>query len=163
MDTLGGLAFAGEAPLSYYMMEKPKRRDEKILSREMIFHIGVAGIYMLSFCVLFLSLPIFRSLYSTEAEFLTAFYALFIFFGIFNCFAARSERLWIFANIEKNKGFVLIMLLISIVQVGMIYFGGSLFRSVPLAPRALINVVLLAATALPFDALRRIFLKLTWV
>ena len=35
--------------------------------------------------------------------YLTAFYALFIFSGIFNCFGARCERMWIFSNIQKNK------------------------------------------------------------
>ena len=33
MDTLGGLAFAGEAPLESYMKDRPKRRDEPILNR----------------------------------------------------------------------------------------------------------------------------------
>ena len=32
MDTLGGLAFAGEAPMPYYMKELPKRREEPILT-----------------------------------------------------------------------------------------------------------------------------------
>ena len=36
MDTLGGLAFAGEAPIADYMKEKPKRREEPILNKYMI-------------------------------------------------------------------------------------------------------------------------------
>ena len=160
MDTLGGLAFAGEAPMSYYMKEKPKRREEKILTREMASHIIASGLYTLIFCTLFLVLPIFRTLYSSEDKFFTAFYALFIFFGIFNSFAARSERLWIFSNIEKNKGFILIMILVAVVQVLMIYFGGTVFRSVALDLRELLTSILLAFTILPFDIIRRILVKL---
>ena len=160
MDTLGGLAFAGEAPMSYYMKEKPKRRDEKILSREMLSHIASSGIYTLFLCALFLILPSFRGLYSGEAEFLTAFYALFIFSGIFNCFAARSERLWIFSNLWKNKAFIFIMLLISAVQLVMIYFGGAVFRCVPLTAGELWIAVLLAISVIPFDIIRRVVVKL---
>ena len=36
MDTLGGLAFAGEPPLEEYMEQPPKRREEPVLSRYML-------------------------------------------------------------------------------------------------------------------------------
>ena len=160
MDTLGGLAFAGEAPMSYYMREKPKRRDERILSPQMLSHILLSGVFTLMLCTAFLTMPIFRARYSNDAEFMTAFYALFIFSGIFNCLSARSERLWIFAGIEKNSGFVLIMLMISILQIVMIYFGGSAFRCVPISYGELVFAVSLAAIIVPFDILRRIVAKL---
>ena len=160
MDTLGGLAFAGEAPMKYYMKEKPKRRDEKILSREMVGHIASSGVYTLILCTLFLIVPAFKGVYSGEGEHLTAFYALFIFSGIFNCFSARSERLWIFYNIGKNRAFIFIMLLISAVQVAMIYFGGSLFRCVPLTAHELLTALALSISVLVFDMIRRIAVKL---
>ncbi len=160
MDTLGGLAFAGEAPMRYYMKEKPKRRDEKILSREMLCHIIPAGIYVLVLCALFLTLPSLVSLYRGEAEHLTAFYALFIFSGIFNCFVARSERLFILNGIGKNRPFILIMLLISSVQIAMIFFGGATFRCVPLTASELSLVLPLSASVIPLDVLRRIIMKL---
>ena len=160
MDTLGGLAFAGEAPMSYYMKEKPKRRDEKILSEQMLSHILLAGFFTLMLCTAFLTLPTFRAHFSSDAEFMTAFYALFIFSGIFNCLCARSERLWIFAGIEKNRAFILIMILISVLQIVMMYLGGELFRCVPLAYSDLVFSLSLAATVIPFDILRRIVAKL---
>lgn len=163
MDTLGGLAFAGEAPMSYYMREKPKRRDEPILSREMLNQIFLTGAYTLSLSIFFLASPTIRQMYgsvSPTESFYTAFYALFIFLGIFNCFLARCSRLWLLSNISKNKPFILIMALITVIQVCMIYFGGALFRCVPLLPHELSFVFLLSMTVLPFEMIRRLFYKL---
>jgi magnesium-transporting ATPase (P-type) len=160
MDTLGGLAFAGEAPLPYYMREKPKRRDEPILNKEILNHIIICGAYTLLLCTFFLVFGAFRGLYVTDNEFYTAFYALFIFAGIFNCLLARCERLNILSNIGKNKIFVFIMLLISIIQIFMIYYGGAVFRCVPLTAKELSFVILFAASVIPFDLIRRIVYKL---
>ena len=163
MDTLGGLAFAGEPPLAYYMKEPPKRRDEPILARSTVAHVLLNGGFTLSLLVLFLTHPYFNAYYSVgrgDTALFTAFYALFIFAGLFNCFSARCERMWLFSNIGKNKPFVLIMLFISLIQILIIYFGGALFRSVPLTSRELLIAVLTASSVLAFDIVRRVIAKL---
>ena len=68
--------------------------------------------------------------------------------------------MWILSNITKNKPFVLIMLLISVIQIFMIYFGGNLFRTTPLLPKELLTVIILAFSVIPFEMIRRIFYKL---
>ena len=164
MDTLGGLAFAGEPASTYYMKEKPKARDEEILSREMLHQIGYTGIYTLALSIFFLASPIVRRYYgfsSSHDAFYTAFYALFIFSGIANCFVARSERLWILSDIKKNVAFILIMSGICIIQVLMIYFGGEVFRCIPLNVGEIAMAVSLAFTVIPFDCIRRIVKKLS--
>ena len=160
MDTLGGLAFAGEAPMKYYMKEKPKRRDEPLLSRSMIWQILLNGGYTLALLVTFLVHSYFRGIYPDSARHLTAFYALFIFAGLFNCLAARSERLFILHGILKNKLFIIILSFISVIQVLIVYFGGTLFRSSPLTVRELLTAVFAAFTVLIFDSIRRVFCKL---
>ncbi len=160
MDTLGGLAFAGEAPIPYYMLEKPKRREEPILSGRMLSHVAFNGAYTLALLVFFLCFKPFRVFFGTLDRHLTAFYALFIFSGIVNSFTARSERVFIFFGILKNKAFLLIMSFITAIQMFIIYFGGTLFRSTPLTPLELGCVALLASTVLIFDSIRRIFAKL---
>lgn len=163
MDTLGGLAFAGEPALEYYMKERPKRRDEPILSGEVLGRIFINGAYTLGLCMLFLLSPVFKSRFvgtGAEVRHLTAFYALFIFLGIFNCFIARSERMSILSGIGKNRLFVFIMLLISMIQIVMIYCGGELFRSSPLSASELFRVIALAFTVIPFDVVRRVLLRL---
>ncbi|MBR5242469.1 MAG: calcium-translocating P-type ATPase, PMCA-type [Clostridia bacterium] len=163
MDTLGGLAFAGEPPLGYYMSEKPKRREEPILSADMMHHILSTGAFTLVLCIAFLSLNIFKSVYNFNVntdKFYTAFYALFVFSGIFNSLLARSERLVVTSNLNKNKGFVIIMLLIAVVQILMIYFGGEIFRCVPLSWHELSVVISFAFCVVPFEMLRRLIYKL---
>ena len=68
--------------------------------------------------------------------------------------------MWILSSIEKNKPFVLIMLFISIIQIFMVYYGGALFRTVPLSISELASAVLIASSVLPFEMIRRIFYKL---
>ena len=160
MDTLGGLAFAGEPALSYYMLEKPKRREEPILSRPMLSHVLLNGAYTLALLIFFLSYPTFRIYFGSLDRHLTAFYALFIFSGIVNSFTARSERMLIFFGILKNRAFLAIMSFITAIQILIVYFGGSLFRSTPLTPRELGCVALLSLTVLIFDSIRRFFVKL---
>ena len=164
MDTLGGLACAGEAPLSYYMKESPKRRDEPILDKSSIRHIILNGAFTLSLLIVFLEHPYFKTFYSSNSSsgaFMTAFYALFIFSGLVNCLCARSERLWIFSNILKNRLFLLILALISVIQLIIIYYGGELFRSTPLSSGELNMVLSLSALVLIFDTVRRMVSRLS--
>ena len=93
-------------------------------------------------------------------KFYTAFYALFVFSGLVNCLLARCSRLWLFSNILKNKPFIFILLLISLIQIAMIYFGGEMFRCVGLLPGELSFVILLALTVIPFEMMRRLLYKL---
>lgn len=160
MDTLGALAFAGEPPLGYYMLEEPKRRDEPILSRATLSHVALNGIYTLVLLTVFISARLFKNLYSTLDRHLCAFYALFIFSGIVNSFTARSDRMSLLFGIRKNRLFLLIMSFIVVIQLVIIYFGGIMFRSVSLTLKELVFVVLLSLTVLVFDTFRRIFAKL---
>ena len=64
------------------------------------------------------------------------------------------------SNISKNKPFILIMLFITVIQVFMIYYGGALFRCVPLEAAELSFVFLLAMTVIPFEMTRRLLYKL---
>ena len=164
MDTLGSLAFAGEAPLASRMREKPKRRDEPILNRTMRGQIGVTGGYTLLLSVGFLVLPVFRRAFgyaSDPVRYLTAFFVLFVFAGLFNCVNARTERLRLFTGILKNRLFLPLFALISTIQLLMVYRGGELFRTVPLPPRLLFRVVLLALTVIPADLIRKYFSRLS--
>ncbi len=162
MDTLGGLAFAGEAPSDRYMREKPKHREEPILSGAMLHQIVLTGAYTLALSVGFLLLPPLRDRFASHGEiyYLTLFFALFVFSGLANCICARTERLDLLAGIGGNKPFVVIMMFIACVQVGMIYFGGTLFRTTPVAVQDLLLVAFLAFTVIPVDYLRRVFYRL---
>ena len=91
---------------------------------------------------------------------MTAFFSLFIFLAIFNLFNARTTRINILANILKNKVFIFIILLISIIQIILIYFGGEIFRTTGLTFIEFNIVIFLSFTVIPIDIIRKIILKL---
>lgn len=159
MDTLAGLAFAYEPPLLEYMKERPKKKDESIINKYMFGQIAVIGLYSAIICVLFLKLPFVKELFPNEGEFLTAFFGLFIFIDIFNSFCARTHRLNILANITKNKVFLGIMLFIVGMQIILIYYGGNLFRTTGLTFREFQIMILIAASVIPIDFIRKIYLR----
>ena len=160
MDTLAGLAFAFEPPLLEYMNEHPKKKTESIINGYMISEIIFTGIYSAALCIFFLKSPIiFKFFGYNEAYLMTAFFGLFIFIDIFNSFSARTNRINIFANISKNRVFILIMSFIVVVQVLLIYKGGVIFRTTGLALNEFVFMILLAATVIPIDWIRKLFLK----
>ncbi|MBQ7761255.1 MAG: calcium-translocating P-type ATPase, PMCA-type [Clostridia bacterium] len=161
MDTLGALAFAKEPPLLEYLKMKPKDSNEKILNREMLSKILFNGIFILAISVWFLKSDGLTMLL-TKADMnyvLSAFFALFIFMGIFISFVSRTDRINLLSSIGKNKSFIMIMLSISLVQISFIYFGGQVFRAIPLAPCDLVTVILLSSTTLLFDLIRKLTIK----
>ena len=163
MDALAGLAFAGEAPQQEYMREPPKRRDEPVINRYMFHQIFCTGLFTVLLCTVFLKLEGIRSLFRYEAGdlyFMTAFFALFIFCGVFNSFNARTHRLNLFANLRHNPSFVCVMALVTAVQILLIYYGGTLFRTAGLTPRELGIVLGLAFLVIPVDLLRKAALRM---
>ncbi len=163
MDTLAGLAFAYEPPLLEYMKEHPKKKDESIINKYMLNEILVTGIFSATLCLLFLKCSWFHELFRFSIHdeyFMSAFFGLFIFIGIFNCFNARTHRLHLFAHILKNKAFMLVITFIVTVQIILIYYGGSLFRTIGLNLRELFTIIVIAALVIPVDFLRKLILRL---
>jgi calcium-translocating P-type ATPase len=161
MDTLAGLAYAGEMPLQEYMREKPKKRGEPIINKYMYNQILTTGLYSTFICLLFFKLPFVPEFYRSEDKYLlTAFFALFIFTGVFNSLNARTYRLNLFSYISGNKMFISIMLAVSVIQILLIYYGGALFRTAGLKLHELAFVVLLAASVLVFDLGRKLVLRI---
>ena len=163
MDTFAGLAFSFEPPLEEYMDELPKKKNEPIINRYMWNEIIFTGAYSSIICILFLKLPIISQIFrdgENNKYLMSAFFGLFIFIGIFNCFNARTHRLNLLAHLFKNKAFILVILLITIIQILLIYYGGNLFRTVGLNLKEFQIMVLLAATVIPIDWFRKIYLRL---
>ena len=163
MDTLGGLAFAGEAPNFDYMKEKPKKREEPILNKYMISQIALSGIFTVGLFITFLTSPSITAKFRTSPDnsyLLSAFFALFIFASVFHCFNTRTDKIFLLNKLSKNKPFILIMLLILTVQILFIYLGGSVLRTVPLTLDELKITLILALSVFPADLLRKLFLRI---
>ena len=158
MDTLAGLAFAYEEPLLSYMDEKPKSKNEPIINKYMYEEIVFTGLYSSLLCILFLKIPFVKSLIRYDVNdkyFLTAFFALFVFMGIFNAFNARTNRYNLFYRIKNNKVFLIIFMLVAIMQIYFIYYGGIIFRTYGLNLKELLIVLGLAFSVVPVDLFRK--------
>lgn len=164
MDTLGGIAFAGEPALPGCMRERPKARDESILNRYMINQIACLGLMTVALCIFFLKSDWVTSRFDGGEggiAHLTAFFAFFIFAGILNCFNARTDSLSLLRGITKNPVFIIIMALVTTVQISFVYLGGTILRTVPLTPSELGFTVSLASLVFPLELLRKIVWRLS--
>ena len=79
--------------------------------------------------------------------------------SIFNSFNARTSRLNVFANLWKNKAFLLITFFIVVVQMILIYYGGTLFRTAGLSLKEVEVMLFLSFTVIPVDFIRKLYLK----
>ena len=162
MDTFAGLAFSFEPPLKEYMDEYPKDKNEPIINKYMWHEIIFTGTYSSLLCILFLKLPIISAIFrdgDNNKYLMSAFFGLFIFIGIFNCFNARTHRLNLFAHLYKNKPFIAVISFIVLVQILLIYYGGNLFRTVGLNFKEFQFMILLAFSVIPVDWFRKIYLR----
>lgn len=161
MDTLAGLAFSYEVPRIEYMKEPPKKKEENILNKYMINEILSSGLYSLVLCIIFLKLPIIKSLFVDNNHFMTSFFCLFIFLATFNAFNARTHRLNIFAHLSENKIFLLITLFIIIVQISITYSGITIFQTTRINIKELLITIVLSFSIIPLDIIRKIITKKT--
>lgn len=162
MDTLAALAFGGEPALQRYMQEKPKRRDENIISRYMATSIGTGAVWSFCLSMFFILCPIAADAFRADPEgryLMTGYFAFFIFFSVFNAFNARTEQKNLFDNITQNQGFLRVMGIIAVVQVLMVYLGGAVLRCYGLTAGEWGFVLLLAFSVIPVDLVRKMLVK----
>ena len=163
MDTLGGLAFAGEAPMKRYMKEPPKKREEPIMNRYMVHQIVLLGGFTILLSLFFLTSPHVAAHFRETGEDLclfTAFFAFFIFSSVFNCFNCRCDRLYLFSGIGENRTFLPIMLSVAAVQILFVYLGGSVLRTMPLGGEELLYTLLLSLLVFPAELIRKLLWRL---
>jgi calcium-translocating P-type ATPase len=160
MDTLAALAFGGEPALKRFMREKPKRRDEALVSPAMWGEIlsGSIWIFILSALYLFNTRT---KIYFDITHFNTGYFAFFVFISVFNAFNARTERINIFDNIRKNKGFVEVLGIIAIVQIALVYLGREIFDCYGLNPIQWLIIFVCAVSIIPVDIIRKLVMNQT--
>ncbi len=184
MDTLAALAFGGEPALSRFMKEKPKKRTEHIISKNMMSEIivGAGWTFILSVVMLLLGEEIVDAngvamleswgwLRSGSIEgdahiyLTTAYFAFFIFIAVFNGFNARTEKLNLFDNLSRNKGFLTVFGIIAAVQIAMTYIGlavpavGEILGCHGLNGAEWLLVLVMAISIIPVDLIRKAIAK----
>ncbi|MCB5953527.1 calcium-translocating P-type ATPase, PMCA-type [Enterococcus sp. CWB-B31] len=162
MDTLAALAFGAEPTLKRYMREKPKRRDENIVTPSMLAAFVFEGVIITGIGLWMLK-GTFLSQYFTSGTgniaLYTGFFSFFILYAVFNGFNVRTEKLNIFDNLNRNKMFLRIMILIIVVQILMTFVGGAILRTTPLSVTEWAIVLGLSIAAIPIDMLRKVVSK----
>ncbi|MFP4076861.1 MAG: calcium-translocating P-type ATPase, PMCA-type [Halochromatium sp.] len=155
MDTLAALAFSGEAALERYMREKPIPRDTPMISGDMWSSILINGFAIAALSIVFLTFDPIRGLFSSEAAFLTGFFAFFVFINNFNKFNARTENTDLLEHLTENRLFIIVVALIFALQIVFTYFGGEVLRTVGLSLSEWIWVLLFSAVIIPIDLARK--------
>ena len=160
MDTLAALAFGGEPALDRYMDEKPKKRDEHIISPYMYSAIGTGALWSFAMGLVFLLTNFSHQHFRVGEEdanmyLMTGYFAFFIFTAVFNAFNARTDRMNLFDNIGGNTDFLKVMGLIVVVQVAMTYLGGVILRCFGLTGGEWLFVIAMAFTIIPIDLIRK--------
>lgn len=168
MDGLGAMMLGNEPALKEYMTEKPRRRDEGIISKEMMAQILVMGGWLTILSFIFLKVPVFKENFfdGDMDKLLTGYFVLFIVSALFNGFNVRDERFGIFKGLNENPGFMKVFLIIVLVQAAIVNAAlvpvnvfkwiGAMFSCVPFGPEGWVIVVLLAFTMIPVDLLRKL-------
>lgn len=178
MDGLGAIMLGDEPALKEYMREKPRRRDESIVSKKMMIQILIMGAWLTFISFLFLKLPLFETWFKTmpnkltetgagATELLTGYFVLFIVSALFNGFNVRDEKFKIFSGLNENKGFLKVFFAIIIVQAIIVNaalipglgFIGEMFSCVPIGIECWGILILLAFTMIPIDLIRKCFVK----
>jgi calcium-translocating P-type ATPase len=158
MDTLAALAFGGEPALKRFMREKPKRRNESIVSSSMWSSILVGAIWTFGLSVVFLFVPLMMS-YFPDDRLHTGYFAFFVFVAVFNAFNARTDKFNLFDNIGRNKNFLHILGIITAVQIVLVYLGGAIFNCYGLSLTQWGIVMLCGISIIPLDLIRKVFAR----
>lgn len=166
MDSLGAIMLGNEPALKKYMSEPPRRRDESIVSKEMMTQIGIMGAWVVLISFLYLKLPFFRNLFETDAQHLTGYFVLFIVIALFNGFNVRDDGFAIFKGLDENTGFLKVFFTIILVQAVIVNAAliplpifkwiGNMFSCVPFGITGWITVLVLAVTIIPADMVRKL-------
>ncbi len=169
MDSLGAIMLGNEPALEKYMNEKPRRRDESIISKQMFAQIGIMGAWLTAISFLFLKLPFFAQFYPDDTaamdRHLTGYFVLFILAALANGFNVRDDGFGIFKGLGDNPNFLKVMFTIILIQAAIVNcaliplapfkFIGEMFSCVPFGIAGWGIVILLAITMIPVDLIRK--------
>jgi Ca2+-transporting ATPase len=145
MDTFAAMALCSEPPRAHLMRKPPKRRDESIITREMLWNILItAGFFVVVMIALLLGMrhqgwfagdsPVSGEFAPLTVRQVAIFFTVYVFFQVWNQINCRSltpEESGLHRLFE-NPLFLLIASATVIGQIVIVTFGGSVFKVEPL-------------------------------
>ncbi len=135
MDTFAALALASLPPSHDVMKDKPRKASDFIINKSIGFGILFCGIVF--FLVMFALLVYCerRGKGGVDVHELTMFFTTFVmiqFWNLFNAKALMSHHT-AFRHFLKDKGMILVLVLVLVGQWIIVTFGGEMFRTTPLS------------------------------
>lgn len=135
MDTFAALALASLPPSHEVMNDKPRKASDFIINKSIGFGILFCGIVF--FLVMFALLVYCerRGKGGVDVHELTMFFTTFVmiqFWNLFNAKALMSHHT-AFRHFLKDKGMILVLVLVLVGQWIIVTFGGEMFRTTPLS------------------------------
>ena len=158
MDSLNSLSFGGEPPKDEYMTEKPIKKGSGLFIRGAKKRIAISTVAFIALYGIITFSPI-ANMFATEAEAMTARFALLCFMAVFNGFNIRTEHINLFNGIEKNKLFSAIAIGIFVMTFALCNFAENLVKVTALDFKHWVVVVILAFMVIPIDLIRKIIEK----
>ncbi len=183
MDSLGAIMLGNEPALEKYMSEKPRRRDESIVSRAMMAQILTMGLWLTVVSFVYLKTPFIAELFGgwavdgagnvlngvPNAQHLTGYFVLFIVSALCNGFNVRDDGFGIFRGLDQNKGFLKVFFLIILVQFVIVNAAliplpvftwiGNMFSCTPFGIAGWAIVAILSITMIPVDLIRKMIVN----
>lgn len=133
MDTFAAMAMASLPPDPDVMLDKPRPRDEFIITPPMWHTLLTCGGVMV---VVLLGMLFWWTLKTGGMTIgqLTIFFSTFVFMQFWNMFNAKgfATRHSVFTHLRGCREFFLILLMIAVGQVLIVEYGGAVFRTEPL-------------------------------
>ena len=158
MDSLNSLSFGGEPPKDEYMTEKPIKKGSGLFIRGAKKRIAISTVAFIALYGIITFSPI-ANMFATEAEAMTARFALLCFMAVFNGFNIRTEHINLFNGIGKNKLFSAIAIGIFVMTFALCNFAENLVKVTALDFKHWVVVVILAFMVIPIDLIRKIIEK----
>ena len=158
MDSLNSLSFGGEPPKDEYMTEKPIKKGSGLFIRGAKKRIAISTVAFIALYGIITFSPI-ANMFATEAEAMTARFALLCFMAVFNGFNIRTEHINLFNGIGKNKLFSAIAIGIFVMTFVLCNFAENLVKVTALDFKHWVVVVILAFMVIPIDLIRKIIEK----
>lgn len=135
MDTFAALALASLPPSHEVMKDKPRKASDFIINKSIGFGILFCGI---DFFLVMFALLVYcerRGKGGVDVHELTMFFTTFVmiqFWNLFNAKALMSHHT-AFRHFLKDKGMILVLVLVLVGQWIIVTFGGEMFRTTPLS------------------------------
>lgn len=158
MDSLNSLSFGGEPPKEEYMLEKPIKKGSGLFIRGAKSRIAISAITFIGLYGVMIISPV-ANLFSSDAEAMTARFAMLCFMAVFNGFCIRTEHINLFNGLSKNKLFGEIAIGIFAMTILLCTFVGDLIKVTPLDLSHWLVVILISLMVVPVDIIRKLVVK----